>query len=246
MSQEQPSTRALVMLPTYNERENLEAIVGAIRSAQPDFAVLVIDDASPDGTGEIADGLAAADDHVRVLHRKGKEGLGKAYLHAMRWALDAPEQYTHMLQMDADFSHDPKYLGAMLQACLDGADLSIGSRWTAGGGTKHWPLSRQMISRGGSLYSRTILGMQVRDLTAGFICYRRETLERLPLDEVEMGGYGFQIEMKYRCHKQGMRLVEVPIVFAERERGTSKMSSGIVVEALGNVWKLRFSDIGRE
>jgi dolichol-phosphate mannosyltransferase len=236
--------RPVVLIPTYNEKENLEAIVEAILAAQPGFEILVIDDASPDGTGEIADRLAEADPRVHVLHRQGKEGLGRAYLAGFGWALEAPGDYTHVFEMDADFSHDPKYLQPMLQACLDGADLSIGSRYVEGGGTVDWPLSRRLISRGGGMYSRTVLGMKVRDLTAGFICYTRGALERIPLDEVQTSGYGFQIEMKYRCHKMGLRIAEVPIVFADREQGTSKMSGGIFAEALALVWKLRFSDIG--
>jgi dolichol-phosphate mannosyltransferase len=236
--------RPVILLPTYNERENLEAIVNAIHEAQPGFAIVVIDDNSPDGTGDLADRIAAEQDDVFVLHRRKKEGLGRAYLAGMQWALDADAGYTHVFEMDADFSHDPKYLGPILEACVDGADLAIGSRWAAGGGTKDWPAHRQAISRGGSLYSRTVLGMKVRDITAGFMCYRRETLERLPLDEIQTSGYGFQIEMKYRCHCMGLHLVEIPIVFAEREKGQSKMSTKIFIEGLALVWKLRFSGIG--
>jgi dolichol-phosphate mannosyltransferase len=233
--------RPIVLVPTYEERENLEPIVDAIGSAQPDFHVLVIDDASPDGTGEVADRLAAERSNVHVLHRRGKEGLGRAYLAGFAWVLAAEQNFSHAISMDADFSHDPAYLGPLVEACRAGADVAIGSRWVHGGGVRGWPLARRAMSRGGSLYARTVLGMPIRDLTAGFVCYSRRALETVPLSAIETRGYGFQIEMKWRCHRAGLRLVEVPIVFADRERGASKMSGGIFVEALGLVWKLRLS-----
>jgi len=231
---------AVVLLPTYNERENLASIVEAIQTAQPDFDILVIDDNSPDGTGTLADTLARTHPRVRVLHRVGKEGLGKAYLAGYRHVLASREAYEYIFQMDADFSHPPRFLGPLLDACTQGADVAIGSRWVAGGRVENWSLPRVALSRGGSLYARTILGMRVRDLTAGFVCYRRRVLETLGLEEVHATGYGFQIEMKYRAQSRGFGLVEVPIVFPDRTRGQSKMSPSIMVEALTLVWRLRF------
>nr|WP_275943134.1 polyprenol monophosphomannose synthase [Pseudenhygromyxa sp. WMMC2535] len=227
-------------MPTYNERENLEAILDAISAAQPNFHVLVIDDASPDGTGEIADTRAAADERVHVLHRRGKEGLGKAYLDGFAWALASDAGYTHVFEMDADFSHDPRYLDPLLRACTEGgADLAIGSRYVPGGGTSGWPWHRELLSRGGGLYARTLLGLPIRDPTAGFLCFRREALEGLDLRAIETRGYGFQIELKHRVVRAGLRVLEVPIVFAERERGSSKMTGKIAVEAVFKVARLR-------
>lgn len=239
MTGDPKTVRAIVLVPTYNERENLEAILDALLDVQPEFEVLVIDDGSPDGTGAIADERASRDHRIHVLHRAGKEGLGKAYLDGFAWALARPEHYTHVFEMDADFSHDPRDLRRLLQACLDGADLAVGSRYVAGGGTRGWTATRKFISRGGGLYARTILGVGVQDLTAGFVCFRRHVLESLPLDDVAAAGYGFQIEMKYRSLRAGFRVVEVPIVFTDRTRGQSKMSRKIMVEAMGLVWKLR-------
>jgi dolichol-phosphate mannosyltransferase len=234
-----------VLIPTYNERENIEAILNAVLETRPDFHILVIDDSSPDGTGELADRRAESDERIHVLHRGGKEGLGRAYLDGFRWFLQAEAGYTHCYEMDADFSHDPKYLTPMLEACLAGADVAIGSRYTPGGGTSGWPLSRKLLSRGGGLYARSVLGVGVQDLTAGFMCFRRRVLEELPLNGIETKGYGFQIEMKYRCLKSGYRVEEVPIIFADRTRGESKMHPRIMVEALGMVWKLRMGPIGK-
>ncbi len=229
--------RTLIIIPTYNERDNLEAIVAAVERALPDADFLIIDDASPDGTGRLADELHARDPHVKVMHRAGKLGLGTAYLAGFRRALD--EGYDYIFEMDADFSHDPKYLAPMRELARTQADMVVGSRYVDGGGTENWGVGRKIISRGGSLYARTILGIRVRDVTAGFICYRRAVLEGIDLGSVSSSGYGFQIEMKYRAIKAGFRVVEYPIVFADRRVGKSKMSRKIFVEALLNVWKMR-------
>jgi len=228
--------RACVVLPTYDERENLPAIVPAILAASPDLDVLVVDDDSPDGTGALAGQLAARDPRVRVLHRVRKEGLGRAYLAGFDVALRAA--YGRILQMDADFSHDPERLPAVLAASRD-ADLVLGSRYVPGGGTRNWGLGRRVLSRSGSLYARTILGVGVRDLTGGFKCFRREVLERIDLPTVTSAGYAFQIELTYRALRAGFRVLEVPIVFADRRVGESKMSRSIVLEALWKVWLIR-------
>jgi dolichol-phosphate mannosyltransferase len=237
------SQRALVCLPTYDERENLVPVVEAILANLPGADVLVIDDNSPDGTGKLADELAARDPRVKVLHRAGKQGLGKAYLAGFAWALE--RDYGYVLEMDADFSHDPKRLPALLAAAQE-ADLALGSRYVPGGGTVGWGLARRIISQGGSLYARTILGIPVRDLTGGFKCFRREVLESIDLHTVQCTGYAFQIELTYRTLRRGFRVKEVPIVFEDRRVGQSKMSSRIVVEALGKVWSIRFSGFGRK
>jgi dolichol-phosphate mannosyltransferase len=230
--------RACVVLPTYNERENLPQIVPAILAASPELDVLVVDDSSPDGTGELADELAARDGRVRVLHRQRKEGLGRAYLAGFEVALSAG--YGRVLEMDADFSHAPERLPALLEASHD-ADVVLGSRYVAGGGTANWGLGRRLLSRGGSLYARTILGLPVRDLTGGFKCFRRAVLEGIDLPSVRSTGYAFQIELTYRAIRRGFRVVEVPITFVDRRVGSSKMSKRIVAEALWKVWAIRFS-----
>jgi dolichol-phosphate mannosyltransferase len=235
--------RALVCLPTYDERENLEPICRAILAAAPAVDILVVDDNSPDGTGELADRLAAHEPRVKVLHRAGKQGLGKAYLAGFAWALE--RGYGLVLEMDADFSHDPQRLPAML-AAAEGADLVLGSRYVAGGGTVNWGLGRRLLSRGGSFYARTILGLRVRDLTGGFKCFRREVLEAIDLPSVSCTGYAFQIELTYRTVRRGFRVAEVPIVFADRRVGQSKMSRRIVLEALAKVWAIRFSGFARK
>ncbi len=234
--------RALVCLPTYDERENLAPILAAIRAAAPQVDVLVIDDASPDGTGALADEIAARDRRVSVLHRAGKQGLGRAYLAGFAWALE--RGYGLVLEMDADFSHDPRYLPVLLARAED-ADVVLGSRYVAGGGTTNWGLGRRLVSRGGSLYARAILGVGTRDLTGGFKCFRREVLEAIDLASVECSGYAFQIELTYRALLRGFRVVEVPIVFAERRVGRSKMSRGIVLEAMRKVWSMRLSRFAR-
>ncbi|BDG08165.1 polyprenol monophosphomannose synthase [Anaeromyxobacter paludicola] len=229
---------ALVCLPTYNERDNLAPIVEAILAATPEVDVLVIDDNSPDGTGALADGLAARTGRVHVLHRAGKEGLGKAYLAGFAWAL--ARGYERVLEMDADFSHDPKYLPAMLALSKD-ADLVLGSRNVPGGGTVNWGLGRRLLSKGGSLYARTILGLEVRDLTGGFKCFRREVLEAIDLPTVQCSGYAFQIELTFRAARKGFRIRELPITFVDRRVGQSKMSRRIVLEAIAKVWSIRLS-----
>jgi dolichol-phosphate mannosyltransferase len=228
--------RACVILPTYNERENLPEIVPAILAAAPELDVLVVDDNSPDGTGAIADELAKQP-RVRVLHRQHKEGLGRAYLAGFETALRAG--YGRILEMDADFSHDPARLPALLAASRD-ADLVLGSRYVEGGGTVNWGLGRRLLSKGGSLYARFILGLSVSDLTGGFKCFRREVLQRLDLPSVRSTGYAFQIELTYRAVKRGFRVVEVPITFVDRRVGKSKMNRRIVAEALWKVWQIRF------
>lgn len=231
--------QALICLPTYDERENLGPIVAAIHAAVPDVDVLVIDDGSPDGTGALADELAARDGRVKVLHRARKEGLGKAYLAGFAWALE--RGYALVLEMDADFSHDPRHLPTLLETARQQADLVLGSRYVPGGGTVNWGIGRKIVSRGGSLYARTILGVPVRDLTGGFKCFRRGVLEAIDLASVECTGYAFQIELTYRAIRKGFTVTEVPIVFADRRVGRSKMSWRIVLEAMRKVWAIRFS-----
>ena len=233
----------LVIVPTYNERDNLPAIVAAVHEQLAEADVLVVDDNSPDGTGAVADEIAARDPKVHVLHRPGKQGLGTAYVAGFKWALS--RDYQFLFEMDCDFSHDPKYLPVMLARARSGADLVLGSRYVAGGGTVNWGPMRKFISRGGSFYARTILGIDVRDVTGGFKCFRRATLEALDLDSVSAQGYGFQIEMTYRAIKHGLNVEEVPIVFVDRRVGQSKMSKKIFLEALTLVWKLRLAGAGR-
>jgi dolichol-phosphate mannosyltransferase len=228
---------ALIVIPTYNEAENVRPIVAAVRGSVPQAHVLVVDDDSPDGTGKLADELAAADPQVRVLHRPGKEGLGRAYLDAFRWGL--ARGYDKLVEFDADFSHNPKYLPAMLET-LDRADVAVGSRYVKGGGTVNWGVARKLISGGGSWYARLVLGVPVRDLTAGFIAWNRRVLEAIDLDRVESAGFIFQVEMKVRALRKGFRVEEVPIVFVDRTVGTSKMSRQILVEGLARVWQIRF------
>jgi len=228
--------RFLIVLPTYEERDNLPRVVEQIEAVRPalpfDGDVLVVDDSSPDGTGELADELAAGRPWMHVLHRPRKEGLGPAYVAGFGWALE--RDYSHILEMDCDLSHPPATLPAMLEASRH-ADLVLGSRYVAGGGVEGWPASRRVISRGGCLYARTVLGVGLHDLTGGFKCFRRWVLESLDLSDVHAGGYAFQIELTYRAMRIGARVVEVPIVFTDRSLGRSKMSRDIVVEA---VWKV--------
>jgi dolichol-phosphate mannosyltransferase len=232
-----PAGPAWLVLPTYNEVENIEAFVAAVRAKLPASArVLIVDDNSPDGTGEVADRLAAGDPGVTVLHRARKEGLGPAYIAGFRRALG--EGAGLVLEMDADFSHDPGYLPALLEAS-ERADLVIGSRYVPGGGVGDWTALRRAISRGGSAYARLVLGLSVRDLTAGFKCFRREVLEAIDLAAVRSRGYAFQVELTYRAIQLGFDVAEVPIVFRERREGSSKMGHSIVAEAVWRVPLLR-------
>jgi len=227
--------KAVVCLPTFNERENLEPMLRAL--GDKSVHVLVIDDNSPDGTGELADRLAQELGYVDVLHRERKEGLGPAYLAGFREALAGEAEL--VLEMDCDFSHDPDDVPLLIAAVADGADLALGSRYVPGGGVRNWGLVRRLVSAGGSSYARIILGVKVRDLTGGFKCYRRAVLEAIDLDAVDSKGYAFQIETTYRALRAGFRVVEVPITFADREVGGSKMSKAIVAEAIWKVPGLR-------
>lgn len=230
--------RALVIVPTYNERDNITRIVPRILEQDPRLEVLIVDDNSPDGTGALADQLAAVDSRVHVLHRAGKEGLGKAYLAGFRWALEHP--YAFVFEMDADFSHDPAHLPEFL-AAIRGADLVLGSRYLQGKVTVvNWPISRLMLSYGANMYARAITGLRLGDATGGFKCFRREVLESIPLDQVRSNGYAFQIEMSFRAWKRGFTIAEIPIVFTDRSEGESKMSKRIVREAVWMVWRLRW------
>lgn len=225
--------RVLVVVPTYNERDNLPLIAERIRAAVPEAHLLVADDNSPDGTGEVADELAAADDHIHVLHRPGKQGLGAAYIAGFRWGLAAG--YDVLVEMDADGSHQPEELPKLLEAVADGADLAIGSRWVPGGKVVDWPARREFLSRGANVYVRLMLGLHVRDATAGFRAYRAATLEKIGLSDVDSQGYCFQVDLTLRTARDGLRVTEVPITFVERTVGTSKMSGRVVSEALWRV-----------
>ncbi|WP_010524967.1 polyprenol monophosphomannose synthase [Nesterenkonia sp. F] len=238
--------KILTIIPTYDEIEALPITLDRLQAAVPETDVLVVDDNSPDGTGDYADELAAKDSRIHVLHRTAKNGLGGAYIAGFRWGLE--RGYDALIELDADGSHQPEQLPDLL-AALDRADLVIGSRWVDGGGVVNWPLHRKLISRAGSLYSRTLLGLPVRDITAGYRVFRREALESVDFDDVESVGYGFQVDMTFRLARQGRTIVEVPITFVERTLGASKMSGDIVVEAMLNVtrWGLtaRAETLGR-
>jgi dolichol-phosphate mannosyltransferase len=236
---------ALVIVPTYNERDNLPRLVPRIleQGDGATFHVLVVDDNSPDGTGAVADELAAADRRVDVLHRDGKRGLGTAYVAGFKWALE--HGFDYVFEMDADFSHDPDDLPRLLRAAAEG-DVAVGSRWVGDGGTRNWSMLRTFVSRGGSLYAKIILGIPVNDLTSGFKCFSSYVLRGLDLDSIHSNGYAFQVEVNYRCHRLGYRIAEVPIVFVDRRVGQSKMSPWIVLEAMGVVWKLRLYGVGSD
>lgn len=229
--------KTLVVSPTYNERSNLREFVENVRSALPEADILIVDDNSPDGTGELADALAAADPHVKVMHRAGKLGLGTAYLEAFQLGLE--QGYDRFLEMDADHSHDPRYLPAFVAALDEGFDVVIGSRNIPGGGVEGWGLGRHVMSKGGTLYARLVLALEVYDLTSGYKAFSRRALEAIDLKSVRSNGYAFQIELTFRAVMRGMRVKEVPILFVDRRAGHSKMSRRVFAEAVGVVWKLR-------
>ena len=231
--------RIVVIIPTFNERESLAAIVGRVRSSVPEVEILIIDDNSPDGTGAIADELAAAEPKVQVMHRLGKEGLGAAYLAGFSWALQ--NSFDVVVELDADGSHQPEQLPRLL-AALRGADLVLGSRWIAGGGTENWSKGREILSRGGNFYTRTMLGVPLHDATGGYRAFRADTLRKLDLHDVASQGYCFQVDLAWRAVQRGLVVTEVPITFVERAAGTSKMSQRIVVEALWRVTVWGFDD----
>ncbi len=229
-------TSALVVIPTFNERENLPRIVPEVLAQDSRISILVVDDNSPDGTGALADEMAATNTRIHVLHRPGKQGLGKAYLAGFGWALE--RDYDRIIEMDADFSHNPKYLSSMLTES-EQADLVLGSRYISGVNVINWPMSRLLLSYFANVYARVITGMRVRDLTGGFKCFRRDVLRSLDLSAIHSNGYAFQIEMSFRAHRRGFTIKEIPIVFVDREHGQSKMSKAIVREAIWMVPKLR-------
>jgi dolichol-phosphate mannosyltransferase len=230
--------RALVIVPTYNERANIEKLIEIVLAQDPRVDVLVVDDGSPDGTGAIVDAIRERESRVNVIHRPGKMGLGTAYLAGFRWALDAG--YAYVFEMDADFSHDPGHIPAFLEA-IEGADLVLGSRYRDGKVTVvNWPISRLMLSYSANWYARGVTGLQLWDSTGGFKCFRREVLEAIDLSAVRSNGYAFQIEMSFRAWKRGFRIIEIPIVFTDRSEGESKMSKRIVREAVWMVWRLRW------
>ena len=237
----------IVIIPTYNEKENIEAIIRAITSQEKAFDILVIDDGSPDGTADIVKGLMQGElsGRVHIVERSGKQGLGTAYICGFRWALE--NGYDYVIEMDADFSHSPNDLPRLYSACHDeGFDVSVGSRYVTGVNVVNWPIGRVLMSYYASAYVRTVLGIKLRDTTAGFVCWSRKVLEAINLDKIRFKGYAFQIEMKYTALRLGFRIKEVPVVFVNRELGTSKMSGGIFSEALFGVIKLRFKKVKSE
>lgn len=231
--------RVLTVIPTYNERDNLPVVIKRLRAAAPDVEILVVDDNSPDGTGDLADQLAAEDSNINVLHRTVKDGLGGAYLAGFAWGIEA--DYDVLIEMDADCSHQPEQLPLLVEAIESGADLAIGSRYVPGGKTKNWPVHRQILSRGANLYTRMILGTKIRDITAGFRAYRKEALQRLNLDGIDSKGYIFQVDLAWRSEQAGLTIREVPITFVEREVGDSKMDGSIIVDSMKKVtvWGLK-------
>ncbi len=233
----------LVIIPTYNEVENIEKIIRAVMALDGEYDILIIDDGSPDGTAAIVKGLQPEFPGLHIIERSGKLGLGTAYLTGFKWALG--HDYDYVFEMDADFSHAPSDLPRLMKACTDGADMSIGSRYSNGVSVVNWPIGRIIISYFASVYVRKVLGFKVYDSTAGFICYSRKVLETIDLDGVQMKGYGFQIEMKYTAYKLGFRIAEVPVIFVNRREGTSKMSGSIFGEAFWGVIRLRFRKFGK-
>jgi dolichol-phosphate mannosyltransferase len=234
------SQRALIIFPTYNERDNIEKIVHAVLPLDARVHVLIVDDNSPDGTGDIADRLAKDQDKVNVLHREKKEGLGKAYLAGFRWAIE--QEYDFIFEMDADFSHGPEYIRDFLRE-IQNNDLVIGSRYISGVNVINWPMSRLLLSYFANVYTRVITGLPLRDATGGFKCFRRQVLEAINFDNVKSSGYSFQIEMSMRAWKGGFRIKEIPIIFVDRVAGTSKMSKKIMREAIWMVWSLRLKSM---
>jgi len=231
----------LVIIPTYNEKENIEKIIAKVLSLAGGFHILIVDDGSPDGTGDIVKALQVQHKgRLHIVERKGKLGLGTAYIFGFTWALQ--HDYEYIFEMDADFSHNPDDLERLHAACAKGADVAVGSRYTNGGKVVNWPWDRKLISRGGALYTKLITFMPVQDPTAGFVCYRSKVLRTIPLDKVKFIGYAFQIEMKYRAWKLGFKIAEVPITFQDRKEGSSKMSNNIVKEAMYGVWKMKKFD----
>jgi dolichol-phosphate mannosyltransferase len=230
--------KKLVIIPTYNEKENIEKIIRKVLSLSGGYHILIVDDGSPDGTGSIVKNLQKEySDTLFIMERAGKSGLGRAYIAGFKWALE--RGYEYIFEMDADFSHDPDDLERLYDACAAGADLVVGSRYTRGGKVVNWPWDRIFISRGGAFYTKLITWMPVNDPTAGFVCYKANVLRSIPLDEVHFVGYAFQIEMKYRAWRKGFKIVEVPITFKDRKEGVSKMSGNIIKEAMYGVWKMR-------
>ncbi|SHI40479.1 dolichol-phosphate mannosyltransferase [Cruoricaptor ignavus] len=230
--------KKLVIIPTFNEKENIEAIIRAVFAMQQGFEILVVDDSSPDGTAEIVQKLQAEfPENLYLTVRKTKDGLGKAYIHGFRWALD--RNYDFIFEMDADFSHNPEDLIRLYNACQT-ADMSIGSRYSQGVNVVNWPMGRVLLSYFASIYVRLVLGIPVADTTAGFVCFKRETLLKINIDKIKLKGYGFQVEMKYRAFLQGMKIVEVPIIFTNRVRGESKMNGNIIGEAVVGILQLRW------
>jgi dolichol-phosphate mannosyltransferase len=235
--------KAVVIVPTYNERDNLPRLLPRILEQGPEIHALVVDDNSPDGTGALVDEMAESEPRIHAIHRDGKRGLGTAYVTGFKWALD--HGFDYVFEMDADFSHDPDDLPRLLAAAREG-DVAVGSRWVGDGGTRNWSLLRTFISRGGSRYAKVILGVPVNDLTSGFKCFSNYVLSSLDLDSIHSNGYAFQVEVNFRCHKLGYQITEVPIVFVDRRVGQSKMSAWIVLEAMAVVWKLRLGGVGSQ
>jgi dolichol-phosphate mannosyltransferase len=232
----------IVIIPTYNEKENIEAIISAVMSLQGNFHVLVIDDGSPDGTADIVKSLIHQyPERLFLEERKGKLGLGTAYIHGFKWSLE--RAYEYIFEMDADFSHNPNDLERLYEACKNGADLSVGSRYVKGGKLENWPADRIFLSKGASLYTRIITGIPVKDTTAGFVCYRKKVLQTINLDKIHFVGYAFQIEMKYISWKLGFKIQEVPITFVDRKLGASKMNKGIIKEGVWGVLKMRWRSL---
>lgn len=231
----------LVIIPTYNEIENIHAIIGAVLQQGKEYDILIVDDNSPDGTGDVVKIMTQKDDRIHVLQRPGKQGLGTAYIAGFKYGIE--NKYDYIFEMDADFSHNPADLNRLLLACKDGADIAVGSRYVKGGNIKNWSKDRLVLSYGASLYVRTITGLPVKDPTAGFICYKRQVLESLDFTKIKFVGYTFQIEMKYYAYIKGFNIKEVPITFVDREKGNSKMHANIVSEAIKGVLKMRWRKI---